>query len=114
MTHTLAAQIQIIQHARTIIDKFEAIPIELRKSINAGLNDAGSTIAALNLNPDREKIALTHLANVLKIIEDGFLVRDISKDHLPDWAIRLVKPMSDLGAAAKYVSENPLNQKSEL
>lgn len=52
MKTTLAGQIQIVAHARTIISKFDALPSELKKSMDEGLNDAASTIAALNLNPD--------------------------------------------------------------
>jgi len=52
MKHSLAGQIQMIQHARTTIQMFENLPSALRVSLDEGLNDAASTIAALNLNPD--------------------------------------------------------------
>lgn len=70
---TLSGQIQIIQHARTIIEN-SFIPPELRKSLDAGLNDAGSTIAALNLSGQEglvERVA--KLEEALKQISDWSL-----------------------------------------
>lgn len=42
---------QIIAHAKTVIDTV-GMPDELKASLKDGLDDAYSTIAALNLNPN--------------------------------------------------------------
>jgi len=85
MTHSLKSQIEAIQEARTFI-KFvcenNTLSIAPTPTIDARLNDAGSTIAALNLNPSRESNA--------KLI--GIVNPDQSRD---EYSQRLVDLVAD-------------------
>lgn len=51
MNTTLKQQIEAIQKARTLIKKIGATVKMDNKGLDAALNDAGSTIAAINLSP---------------------------------------------------------------
>lgn len=79
--------------------------------------DLAAVVAAAiaELRELRELVGATTaaLADVHKMIDNGELVRDISKDHAPDWAIkafdfvtRLQKIEQALEAARKWEAEN--------
>lgn len=48
---------------------------------------------------------LETLKRVLKLVEQGMLVRDTSKDHHPDWALSATKMVLDLKAAHDAVAK---------
>ena len=89
MTHTLSSQIRAIQEARTWIKGTCANEREFKVAIELDsiLNDAGSSLAALNLNHDREgrikqlEEGLTLLIGLLKENNHQLWLND------PEWAI---------------------------
>lgn len=73
MNTTLSDQINAIQTARR--GAALLVTEDSLSAFDAALNDAGSTIAALNLNPDREervKQLEEALKDTVKIIESGW------------------------------------------
>ncbi len=70
MNTTLSEQIQAIQRARRIIERWQK-GLENYPELDNGLNDAGSTIAALNLTKgiitEREKQLEEALRGVLRL-----------------------------------------------
>lgn len=82
---------QIIAHAKTVIDTV-GMPDELKASLKDGLDDAYSTIAALNLNPnifERTKA----LEDALKVMITAFKSFDYTDNELKamNKAIELLK-----------------------
>jgi basic membrane lipoprotein Med (substrate-binding protein (PBP1-ABC) superfamily) len=67
MNTTYAQQIKCIQHARKIVAESNENEI-LKLNIDYGLNDAGSTIASLNLTKDLKSEREAQLEKVLKEI----------------------------------------------
>lgn len=46
---------------------------------------------------------LEGLRNIFALLDSGYLVRNIDNDHLPDFAMKQLKPMMQLKEASKAV-----------
>lgn len=86
---------------------------EIAQMIAAEHNAVPALIAVLRELRELVGATTAALADVHKMIDNGELVRDISKDHAPDWAIkafdfvtRLQKIEQALEAARKWEAEN--------
>jgi hypothetical protein len=69
---------------------------------NQALADAELIARAPDLLKENERLKEA-LKKILDHIDAGRLVRDISKDHEPDWAVKLAPLLMDLKEAAKLV-----------
>ena len=78
-------------------------------AMNKGVFRSGERIAELEaeltaLRTRTEGLVLT-TRDVMKLIDDGYLIRDISKDHERDWAIRQMKAVAVLTKWAQQTDE---------
>jgi hypothetical protein len=105
MKHSFEKQINAVNVARVSFNQNSHA--SNKTEISEALNDALSSLAALNLNPDifqRVKELEESLKAIIGHIENGFLVRDISKDHEPGWAVKQLPFLNDLGKAQKLLT----------
>lgn len=73
MTHSRSEQIKAIQEARHIITHYG---VTISPDLDSKLNDAGSTIAALNISGDRLVKLEDNLKKIKELIDDEFQSRD--------------------------------------
>lgn len=55
-----------------------------------------------NVGKERDSVKES-LSNILSHIESGYLVRDTSKDHQPNWALKQLPFLFDLKEAKKLI-----------
>lgn len=93
---------------------------EARAHLGAAISQSLSTDNAIIMDHVRAAYALlaitdngmetaqlrSALSDLFQLIEDGVLVRDISKDHEPTWALRAAKLVSVLNVVFKLLGRD--------
>lgn len=86
----------------TLSDRIKALPA-IKDEAGA---ECVSREAVLGMVAGDDNALRASLREIMKLIEDGFLVRNISRDGEPGWAMRQIPMVQTLAKAAKLMEPN--------